>query len=191
MDYTNTWSSPLGTLTMASDGEALTGLWFAGQRHFGDTLGQETVEAELPVFAQTVRWLELYFGGQVPDFTPALCLRGTAFRRRIWDLLLQIPYGQTTTYGALAGLSAKQPGAGQLARAVGGAVARNPVSLIVPCHRVLAADGSLTGYAAGLERKAALLELEKTHRIVRDERGWTWASAPTIPPLTNRKDRRP
>lgn len=164
MDYTFACSSPLGPITLASDGEALTGLWFAGQKHFGDTLTPETARAELPVFRQTVRWLDLYFGGQIPDFTPPLHLRGTEFRRQVWALLLRIPYGETTSYGALARLLAEQTGrpAGQLARAVGGAVARNPVSLIIPCHRVLAADGSLTGYAAGLERKAALLELEKS-----------------------------
>ena len=164
MDYTFDCSSPLGPITLASDGEALTGLWFAGQKHFGDTLTPETARAELPVFRQTVRWLDLYFGGRIPDFTPPLHLRGTEFRRQVWALLLRIPYGETTSYGVLARLLAEQTGrpAGQLARAVGGAVARNPVSLIVPCHRVLAADGSLTGYAAGLERKAALLELEKS-----------------------------
>ena len=164
MDCTFDCSSPLGPITLASDGEALTGLWFAGQKHFGDTLTPETARAELPVFRQTVRWLDLYFGGRIPDFTPPLHLRGTEFRRQVWALLLRIPYGETTSYGVLARLLAEQTGrpAGQLARAVGGAVARNPVSLIVPCHRVLAADGSLTGYAAGLERKAALLELEKS-----------------------------
>ena len=162
-DYIQTYPSPLGNLRMASDGEALVGLWFEGQRHFGSTLKPEAVAARLPVFDQTVRWLDLYFGGEIPDFTPPLHLRGTAFRRQVWELLLQVPYGETSTYGALARLLAEQTGrpAGQLARAVGGAVARNPVSLIVPCHRILAADGSLTGYAAGLERKAALLELEK------------------------------
>ena len=162
-DYIQTYSSPLGNLRMASDGEALVGLWFEGQRHYGDTLKPEAVEARLPVFDQAVRWLDLYFGGEIPDFTPPLHLRGTAFRRQVWELLLQVPYGETSTYGALARLLAEQTGrpAGQLARAVGGAVARNPVSLIVPCHRILAAGGSLTGYAAGLERKAALLELEK------------------------------
>ena len=164
MDCTFDCSSPLGPITLASDGEALTGLWFAGQKHFGDTLTPETARAELPVFRQTVRWLDLYFGGRIPDFTPPLHLRGTEFRRQVWALLLLVPYGETTSYGALARLLAEQTGrpAGQLARAVGGAVARNPISLIVPCHRVLAADGSLTGYAAGLERKAALLELEKS-----------------------------
>ena len=158
MDYTHPYASPLGSLTLASDGEALVGLWFAGQKHFGAGLDGETAEKPLPVFDQADRWLDVYFSGREPDFTPPLHLRGTAFQQSVWLRLLEIPYGHTVTYGAIAaslGLPSKA------ARAVGSAVGRNPLSLIIPCHRVVGADGSLTGYAGGIERKARLLEMEK------------------------------
>ena len=157
MDYTCHYDSPLGGITLASDGEALTGLWFDGQKYFADTLDAEHEEQPLPVFDEAVRWLDLYFGGEVPDFTPELSPRGSAFRRRVWDALLAIPYGHTTTYGEIA----KKLGC-KSAQAVGGAVGRNPVSLLIPCHRVLGADGSLTGYAGGVDKKRSLLKLEQT-----------------------------
>ena len=161
MDYLYRRRSPLGGITLASDGEALTGLWFDGQAHFGSTLGAAWEERELPVFRETAHWLALYFGGTAPDFTPPLRLDGTAFRRLGWTLLLEIPYGRTTSYAALAEETAARLGVPRMsARAVGGAVGHNPISLIVPCHRVLGAGGSLTGYAGGLERKARLLALE-------------------------------
>ena len=155
MDYLCHISSPLGGITLASDGEALIGLWFDGQAHFGAGLSDEREERMLPVFDAALRWLDVCFSGREPDFTPPLCPRGTAFQRAVWKELSAIPYGQTTSYGALArrlGISS--------ARAVGGAVGRNPVSLIIPCHRVLGADGRLAGYAGGLERKRFLLRLE-------------------------------
>ena len=155
MDFYSSCPSPLGGITLASDGEGLTGLWFEGQRYYGSTLGPQAEEKELPVFRETGRWLELYFEGRIPDFTPPLHLRGSAFRRAVWELLLRVPYGQTATYGELAAMLPRGS-----ARAVGGAVGRNPVSLIVPCHRIVGADGSLTGYAGGVERKRALLRLE-------------------------------
>ena len=154
MAYIHHCASPLGGVTLASDGEALTGLWFDGQKHFGAGLSEAREEKRLPVFDEAVRWLEMYFAGDVPDFTPPVAPRGTAFQRRVWDALLRIPYGATTTYGDLA------RALGSSARAVGGAVGKNPVSLIVPCHRVLGAGGRLTGYAAGLDKKRALLALE-------------------------------
>lgn len=157
MDYTCHYDSPLGGITLSSDGEALTGLWFDGQKYFADTLDTEHAEKRLPVFDEAVRWLDLYFGGEVPDFTPRLNPRGSAFRLRVWDALLAIPYGHTMTYGEIAkALGCKS------AQAVGGAVGRNPVSLLIPCHRVLGADGSLTGYAGGVDKKRSLLELEQT-----------------------------
>ena len=155
MDFLCHISSPLGGLTLASDGEALTGMWFVDQAHFGARLSDVREERPLPVFDEVRRWLALYFDGRQPDFTPPLCPRGTAFQRAVWDALLDIPYGQTTTYGELA----RRLG-GSSARAVGGAVGRNPVSIIVPCHRVRGAEGRLTGYAGGLERKRYLLRLE-------------------------------
>lgn len=157
MDFVTSYLSPLGEIRLASDGEALIGLWFEGQAHFGATLRQSRENAQLPVFDEARRWLDLYFSGREPEFTPPLRLRGTPFQRRVWELLLRIPYGQRRSYGALARELGKAPGS---ARAVGNAVGRNPVSLIVPCHRVVGADGSLTGYAGGMQRKSALLQLE-------------------------------
>lgn len=181
------YASPLGGITLASDGTALTGLWFDGQKYFGAGLsggaaggsaavsvGAEDAAEDgfAAVFGEAKRWLDAYFAGRVPDFVPPLSFRGASpFRRRVWELLLRIPYGMVTTYGALAeALSAgtgvqerpcgKSCGGAVSARAVGGAVGHNPVSLIVPCHRVIGADGSLTGYAGGVEKKRALLRLE-------------------------------
>ena len=161
MDYTHHYASPLGGITLASDGEALTGLWFQGQKHFAETLGREHSEKKLPVFAEAERWLDTYFGGSAPDHTPPLRMRTTAFRRLIWEILLTIPFGQTMTYGEIAAEAARRTGLDRIsARAVGGAVGHNAVSLIIPCHRVIGADGSLTGYAGGLDRKKRLLALE-------------------------------
>lgn len=155
--FTANYHSFLGDITLASDGEALTGLWFDGQKYFGSTLGAQHKEHEdLPVFDETRRWLDIYFSGQKPDFTPPLLLQGTTFQRHVWEALLSIPYGQTVTYGELA----RRFGC-HSAQAVGGAVGRNPISIIVPCHRVVGANGNLIGYAAGLDRKRALLELEQ------------------------------
>ena len=150
---------------MASDGRALTGLWFEGQKYFGSTLSGEQEEKDLPVFRQTAEWLDQYFSGKQPDFIPELALKGSSFRRLIWDILLMIPYGHTVTYGEIASAAAKRIGCSRMsAQAVGAAVGHNPVSLIVPCHRVVGADGSLTGYAGGTERKKALLALEHSRQ---------------------------
>ncbi|MBQ6120043.1 MAG: methylated-DNA--[Clostridia bacterium] len=162
MDYINHYSSPLGEIILASDGEALTGLWFAGQQYEGSTLAAEHGEKDLPVFDETRRWLDVYFTGKVPGFTPPLRLRGTDFRKTVWEVLLTIPFGKTVTYGEIAAQIARETGGSVSARAVGGAVGRNPISLIVPCHRVLGANGSLTGYAGGVERKEKLLEMERS-----------------------------
>ena len=156
MDYTYHYDSPLGGITLSSDGEALTGLWFDGQKYFADTLDTEHSEKPLPVFDEAAKWLDLYFTGVEPDFTPKLDPRGSAFRRMVWDVLLTIPFGHTMTYGEIA----KKLGC-RSAQAIGGAVGHNPISLIIPCHRVVGADGSLTGYAGGVDKKRSLLELEK------------------------------
>ncbi len=162
MDFVHRYDSPLGAITVAADGKAVTGVWFEGQRYFADTLGREFEERDLPVFDRTDRWLDLYFGGRAPDFTPPLAMRGTPFRRMVWEVLLTIPYGRTMTYGEVGMRVAERTGSPRmLARAVGGAVAHNPISLIVPCHRVIGADGSLTGYAGGIGRKEKLLALER------------------------------
>jgi methylated-DNA-[protein]-cysteine S-methyltransferase len=160
MDYIWKYDSPLGAITMASDGVSLIGLWFDGQRFFVETLG-EFEEKHLPVFDETSRWLDIYFSGKDPGFTPRLGLRGTAFRKDVWDILMGIPFGKTMTYGEIAGIVARKRGVPRMsAQAVGGAVGHNPVSLIVPCHRVIGADGSLTGYAGGLDLKSRLLDME-------------------------------
>ena len=174
MNYTAHYDSPLGGITLASDGRALTGLWFLtssvfdnkvfgspsgcdGQKHFGSTLGPlASLPAQLPVFDEACRWLDIYFSGRKPDFIPPLSLKGTPFQQRVWKELLTIPYGQTVTYGELA----RRLGC-RSAQAVGGAVGHNPISIIVPCHRVLPATGTLGGYAGGRSRKQALLQLEK------------------------------
>ena len=148
--------SPLGKITLAEEGDALTGLWFDGQEHFGSTLPGPCGEGWSPVFDDALRWLNSYFAGSVPGFTPRLSLQGTLFQQAVWKILLDIPYGEMTSYGELARQTGSSP------RAIGGAVGRNPISLIVPCHRVVGADGRLTGYTGGLERKARLLSLERT-----------------------------
>ena len=153
MVYTLSLPSPLGDLTLASRGEALCGLWFNGQKYFAAGLPADREERDLPVFRETRRWLEAYFSGSAPDFLPPLAPEGTPFRRRVWEALLTIPYGETVTYGELAQRLGTAP------RAVGSAVGRNPVSILIPCHRVVG-SGGLTGYAGGLDRKRALLEIE-------------------------------
>ncbi len=157
--YSAHLSSPLGKLLLVSDGEALCGLYFEGQRHIPAPDAEE--KPDLAVFEKTRAWLEAYFAGKAPE--PDLPLRpeGTAFRRAVWELLREIPYGETVSYGALAARLSAKAGKRCSARAVGGAVGRNPVSILVPCHRVVGADGSLTGYAGGLERKKKLLEIER------------------------------
>lgn len=166
-EYIYHYHSPLGAITMSSDGEALTGLWFDGQKYFGSTLTGNNRERMLDIFKETIRWLDIYFGGNNPDFTPKLKLNGTSFRNSVWNILLTIPYGQTMTYKEIAEKAAEQKGIARMsAQAVGGAVAHNPISLIVPCHRVLGSDGSLTGYAGGIEKKAYFLKMEqKEHEI--------------------------
>ena len=219
MEYIYHYYSPLGGITIASDGKALTGLWFDGQKYFGSSLREtgavnETgaaiktgaandtgmandtgavtktgrandtgaarpaddcspgYEGILSVFEQTVRWLDEYFEGRDPGFTPPLNIESdknkaaTPFRNRVWTELLRVPYGETVTYKELAeriaGMTTADT-AGSVkvsARAVGGAVGHNPISLIIPCHRVVGADGRLTGYAGGVDKKKALLEME-------------------------------
>lgn len=170
MQYTNHFESPLGCILLAADEIGLTGLWFEGQKYYARTLDAEHEERELPVFRETRRWLDIYFSGREPDFMPPVHMTGTDFQVRVWELLRKIPYGQTLTYGEIARrLSAEEKGceaedgmvtARTSARAVGGAVGHNKISIIIPCHRVVGADGNLTGYAGGIERKIKLLELE-------------------------------
>ncbi|HOC33437.1 MAG TPA: methylated-DNA--[protein]-cysteine S-methyltransferase [Ruminococcus flavefaciens] len=163
MNYTYHYHSPLGNITLASNDKALTGLWFDGQKHFPHKLISESTEAELPIFTQTIKWLNTYFGGEVPGFTLPISLNATPFRKAVYEILLTIPYGQTMAYGEIAAIIAEQKGIERMsAQAVGGAVGRNPISIIIPCHRVVGTDGSLTGYAGGLDRKIKLLKMERT-----------------------------
>ena len=162
MTYTQHYDSPLGGILLAADDVGLTGLWFDGQKYFARGLSNERIEQETSVLAEAKRWLDIYFAGKEPDFTPPLHPIGSAFRRSVWEILLQIPYGQTTTYGEIARqLSKKQRLDRMSAQAVGGAVGHNEISIIIPCHRVVGADGSLTGYAGGIGKKEKLLELER------------------------------
>jgi len=163
MKFTTKYPSPVGELLLASDGEHLTGLWLAGQKYYGAGLptGAATQDS-LPIFAQTKQWLDDYFAGKNPNLhSLPLSFCGSKFRQDIWQLLLEIPYGEVVTYGQLAKEYGARFGRKTAARAVGGAVGRNPISIIVPCHRVVGANG-LTGYAGGLSAKRFLLELERT-----------------------------
>ena len=154
------YRSPLGGILLAADEVGLVGLWFDGQKYFANTLPAEHCEQQTPILAAAARWLDLYFAGQVPDFTPPLHPAGSDFRQAVWKILLQIPYGHTMTYGGIARQLAAQRGGKVSAQAVGGAVGHNEVSLIIPCHRVVGTNGSLTGYAGGIDKKVKLLELE-------------------------------
>lgn len=161
MEYTYHYNSPLGGIMLAGCEDGLTGLWFDGQKYFAATLSKQHKERHIPVFNEATRWLDIYFSGKEPDFTPPLKLSGTPFRRAVWDILLTIPYGHTMTYGEISDIMAKQKGVYKMsAQAVGGAVGHNPVTLIVPCHRVVGAGGNLTGYAGGTDKKLRLLKLE-------------------------------
>ena len=165
MVYTAEYASPLGMITLACDGEAITGLWFNGQKHFGNILPRETLRREHPLFAKARRWLDIYFSGREPGFLPPLRYDSTPFRKLVCDILLTIPYGETMTYGEIAAEAARRQGVKTMsAQAVGGAVAHNPISLMIPCHRVVGAGGSLTGYAGGIDRKVSLLALEHKAR---------------------------
>lgn len=172
MNYLCRIPSPVGELTAASDGTNIIGLWIKGQKYFADRMSNESEERELPVFAKVREWMDCYFTGKEPDFTPPLMPQGSPFRQAVWKLLLEIPYGQVETYGQIGtrlGAQKNNPplvtgeatGKHMSAQAVGGAVGHNPISIIIPCHRVVGSGGSLTGYAGGISIKVKLLELEK------------------------------
>ena len=155
------YESPVGNLTLVSNGRQLTGLFVDGQRYFPDVSKIET-KKDLAVFDATIHWLDAYFEGKSPcGETIPLKPEGTAFRMAVWKLLKAIPYGETTTYGELARKLNETAGMKTCARAVGNAVGHNPISIIIPCHRVVGADGGLTGYAGGLDVKQKLLKLEQ------------------------------
>ena len=163
MTFTQHYSSPLGGILLAADEIGLTGLWFDGEKYFADNLPAEHAEQETPVLAEARRWLDIYFTGKEPDFLPPLHPIGSTFRQSVWKILLQIPYGKATTYGEIARQLAGKQGLSRMsAQAVGGAVGHNEISIIIPCHRVVGTNGSLTGYAGGIDKKVALLKLEHT-----------------------------
>ena len=163
MYYSTTYPSPLGLITIASTEDALVGLWIEGQKYFIGSLKEPLTECpDLPILIQARQWLDRYFAGEKPSLTELkLAPIGSDFRQRVWSILCQIPYGETTTYGEIAAQLAEKRGLARMsAQAVGGAVGHNPISILIPCHRVVGTDGSLTGYAGGIEKKAALLRLE-------------------------------
>ena len=163
MVYTCHYESQLGGILLAADEIGLTGLWFDGQKYFARELPAERTEKEMPILTETKRWLDIYFTGTEPDFLPLLHPIGSTFRQEVWNLLLQIPYGKTVTYGELARQLAEKRGLPRMsAQAVGGAVGHNQISVLIPCHRVVGTNGSLTGYAGGIQKKVKLLELEGT-----------------------------
>jgi len=163
MIYTNDYESPLGSILLAGDDQGLTGLWFTeGSRYFALGLKKEARRCETDYFDQTKKWLDIYFSGRDPGFFPEIHFTGSDFRNRVGEIMCEIPYGKTVTYGWIARQIAKERGLERMsAQAVGGAVGHNPICIIVPCHRVIGANGNLTGYGGGLTRKAALLELER------------------------------
>lgn len=164
MTFIQHYDSPLGAILLAADEVGLTGLWFEGQKYFAATLPAEVQTKETSALREGRHWLDLYFAGKEPKTSPPLHIIGTPFRLSVWKILSEIPYGKTTTYGDIAQRLAQERGLPQMsAQAIGSAVGRNPISLIIPCHRVIGRDGRLTGYAGGLHRKASLLALEKKH----------------------------
>lgn len=174
MTYIEEYDSPAGKIILASDGENLTGLWFEGQKYFPHMPEAERTPEELPVMNLTKKWLDVYFQGREPDFMPPLCPAGTRFRREVWEILRSIPYGCTVTYGEIGELLAKKHGKAHMsAQAVGQAVGHNPISILIPCHRVLGKGKVLTGYAGGVEKKRMLLKLEKVTEYEDIERRFT------------------
>lgn len=162
MQYISHYPSFLGNILLAADEDGLTGLWFKGQKYFARCLDRDHEEKETLILEKAKEWLDIYFSGKEPDFSVPVHFRGTAFQNEVWEILRSIPYGSTMTYGEIARRIAEKRGLSHMsAQAVGGAVGHNEISIIVPCHRVVGTDGSLTGYAGGIDKKVKLLELEK------------------------------
>lgn len=161
MEYYDTFSCGLGELILCCNSEQITGLFFSDQKYAEQYRARAAEKGSLPVLEAAKRWLTAYLQGKNPGALPPIAPLGTPFQQCIWSLLLEIPYGETTTYGALAAQAARQLGKERMsAQAVGGAVGRNPIAILIPCHRVIGADGSLTGYAGGIDKKEALLKIE-------------------------------
>ena len=161
MLYVSYYDSPIGKITLGAREDVLVGAWFEGQKYFANTLPDERISQETEILSEAKKWLDVYFSGEEPKFTPPLHPIGSVFRQEVWKILLQIPYGQTITYGEIARRIAVMKNTSQMsAQAVGGAVGHNEISIIIPCHRVVGTNGSLTGYAGGIDKKIALLQLE-------------------------------
>lgn len=169
MVYTCKYTSPTGDILLAADEAGLTGLWFEGQRYFASTLPSEHIQKETEILKTAKEWLNVYFSGEEPKFTPTLNANGTPFRKAIWEILLTIPYGQTVSYGEITKAYTREKRLERMsAQAVGGAVGHNPISLIIPCHRVVGSNGRLTGYAGGINKKIYLLKLENANFLDSD-----------------------
>ena len=154
--------TPLGEIRLRSDGKSLTGLWFVGQVNDAKEHSDIEIKDDLPIFGQVETWLESYFSGKQTPIKIPLQPKGTIFQERVWKILQEIPYGETMTYGEIAQRIAKEKGvATYSAQAVGQAVGKNPISIFIPCHRVLGKNGALTGYAGGVHRKEQLLKIER------------------------------
>jgi methylated-DNA-[protein]-cysteine S-methyltransferase len=161
MEYIHVIKSPVGMLTLSSDGKNICGLWIEGQKYFAKTLGKDVLEQNMPIFENVHNWLDIYFSGKEPDFMPPLMPKGSPFQKWVWNNLCKIPYGKTTTYGELAKqFEFENRGKRTSSRAIGGAAGHNPVSILIPCHRVIGKTGNPTGYAGGIDKKMTLLKLE-------------------------------
>ena len=161
MWYTTKYISPIGEILLACDDIGLTGLWFDGQKYYANNLNPNYKKMENSIFEKVKLWLDMYFSGKEPNFIPPIHMIGSDFRIDVWKILCQIPYGKTITYGKIANIIAKQKGLLRMsAQAIGGAVGHNAMSIIIPCHRVVGINGSLTGYAGGIDKKVKLVSLE-------------------------------
>lgn len=161
MHCTSLYNSPVGEILIAADEIGVIGVWFKGARHYARCLEKESVAKETPAIKEAKRWLDIYFQGKEPAFTPPLHMIGTPFQIEVWNILREIPYGATSTYKKIAEKIAGQRGLKTMsAQAVGTAIGKNNISIIVPCHRVVGTNNSLAGYAGGIEKKIYLLKLE-------------------------------
>ncbi len=165
--YTSLYQSPVGEILLAADEIGVVGIWFKDEKYYAACLAPNNLPRETPIIQTVKKWLDLYFAGKEPDFTPPLHMLGTPFQIAVWRILQTIPYGQTTTYHAIAQKIATARGLPCMsAQAVGTAVGKNNLNLIVPCHRVVGSNNSLAGYAGGIDKKIQLLKLEGGYRDV-------------------------
>ena len=165
MFYKTLYHSPLGLITLGADGDNLVGLWIEEQKYFGDTIPEEMITRDdLPLFKKTKEWLDRYFAGEKPEISELpLAPIGGEFRQVVWKILTEIPYGEVITYGDIARkIAAMKNKESMSSQAVGGAVGHNPISIIIPCHRVVGSNGSLTGFSGGIDKKIKLLKHEGT-----------------------------